>query len=162
MRLFSALQGAALGAGAAYLFDPELGQQRRERLRDQMNEAVDSLVEGLTAAARDFLPQGAESDTKKASQGERGKSRPGEDLTPESWSPATRMAVATVGGTLLTYGATKRFPIACVLGTVGLALVSRATCNTETTQEGQQADGKRTAGNREGQESRERKPAKVN
>jgi uncharacterized membrane protein len=36
-----------------------------------------------------------------------------------------------VGGGLLAYGFTRRFPVACVLGTAGLGLLARATTNLE-------------------------------
>ncbi len=156
MKLFSAIKGAALGAGLMYLFDPELGDERRERLREQMNDAVDRCVNGLSEMTHDLFPTGGGRSEK--SSGGRGKSSRDDKITRDHWDSTTRMAAATLGGTLLTYGARSRFPIACVLGTAGLALVSRAT-HTETSQ--QEAEGRRSAGNQQGQESGERKPAKV-
>jgi hypothetical protein len=159
MRLISALKGAALGAGFMYLFDPELGQKRRDQLRDQLNSAVDRLGDGLAVAAHDFFPQATQGEKDKPSQGE--KSRRGEEAKHENWPPATRMVAATVGGTLLSYAASKRFPIACMLGTVGLALVARATTNLEKIPQALPSGGQRSAGNHEAKESGERKPAKV-
>jgi hypothetical protein len=48
------------------------------------------------------------------------------DLCQESWAPGTRLAVAATGGTLLGIAALQRFPVACVLGTVGLGLMATA------------------------------------
>jgi uncharacterized membrane protein len=62
-----------------------------------------------------------------------GRGRPGERsaLAQASWSPTTRLLAGAVGGALFAYGLTERFPIACVLGTVGLGLMARAATNLE-------------------------------
>jgi uncharacterized membrane protein len=64
-----------------------------------------------------------------------GGRRPGErlNLAEANWAPATRLLAGAAGGALLTYGFTQRFPISCVLGTVGLGLLARAATNTEMT-----------------------------
>src|SRR5262249_50911991 len=41
----------------------------------------------------------------------------------EEWSPGLRALVGAAGGGLLAYGMTQRFPMSCVLGTLGLALL---------------------------------------
>jgi uncharacterized membrane protein len=60
-----------------------------------------------------------------------GGRRPGErpDLLQANWSPATRAVAVTAGGALLAFGATRRFPVACALGSVGLALAARGLTN---------------------------------
>lgn len=62
-----------------------------------------------------------------------GGRRPGErmNLAEVNWAPATRLVVGTAGGALLACGFTQRFPVACVLGTVGLGFLARAATNLE-------------------------------
>jgi uncharacterized membrane protein len=55
------------------------------------------------------------------------------DVLQENWSPATRALVGAAGATLVTAGLAQRFPVACVLGTAGLALMARSATNKELT-----------------------------
>src|SRR5438105_3035545 len=64
-------------------------------------------------------------------QGGRGRSGERPNLLETNWAPATRLLAGAAGGALLGYGFTRRFPVACVLGTAGLALLARAATNTE-------------------------------
>jgi hypothetical protein len=45
------------------------------------------------------------------------------------WSPAVRLAAGIAGAMLVRNGCTRRFPVACALGTVGLGLLARAVTN---------------------------------
>jgi uncharacterized membrane protein len=60
-----------------------------------------------------------------------GRERPGErpELLQTVWSPAARLLVGAAGGGLIAYGATRKAPTACVLGTLGLGLVARGLTN---------------------------------
>ena len=60
-----------------------------------------------------------------------GSARPGPapDILQENWSPATRTLVGAAGVGLLGYSLTQRFPVACVLGTLGLAMAARSFSN---------------------------------
>lgn len=49
------------------------------------------------------------------------------------WSPSTRLVASLAGGMLVALGLTQRFPVACVLGTVGLGLAARAVTNSDLT-----------------------------
>ena len=62
-----------------------------------------------------------------------GRTRPGNrfELMQENWSPAARFLVGAAGGALLLYSLRQRFPVACVLGTIGAGLVARGAANTE-------------------------------
>jgi hypothetical protein len=62
-----------------------------------------------------------------------GQERVGERLNvfESNWAPATRLLAGTAGAMLFAYGLTRRFPVACVLGTAGIALAARATTNPE-------------------------------
>jgi uncharacterized membrane protein len=96
---------------------------------DWLRNAVAS-VPGVTGV-EDRLEVHARAGNVPALQG--GGRRPGERLNvaEANWAPATRLLVGAAGGALLTYGFTQRFPVACILGTVGLGMVARAATNTE-------------------------------
>jgi len=51
------------------------------------------------------------------------------ELMQTNWSPAARLIVGGVGSALVGYGATRKAPSACVLGTIGLGLVARSITN---------------------------------
>ena len=48
------MNGALLGAGALYFFDPQLGRRRRALLEDQFRRFSRKSSEGLDAALRDL------------------------------------------------------------------------------------------------------------
>jgi hypothetical protein len=60
-----------------------------------------------------------------------GRSRAGEPLewAQANWSPAGRLLAGIAGGALLGIGCTRRFPVACALGTLGIGLLARAVTN---------------------------------
>jgi len=60
-----------------------------------------------------------------------GTERPGQrfELLQTTWSPTARLLVGGVGGALLGYGATRKAPSACLLGTIGLGLIARSITN---------------------------------
>src|SRR2546423_13281117 len=60
-----------------------------------------------------------------------GRTRPGYrfEFMQENWSPAARLVACVAGGALTAYGLRQKSPIACALGTVGLALVARGATN---------------------------------
>ena len=62
-----------------------------------------------------------------------GRTRPGYrfELMQDNWSPAARFLVGAAGGALLLYSLRQKFPVACVLGTIGAGLVARGATNTE-------------------------------
>jgi hypothetical protein len=74
------------------------------------------------------------------------------NLGPANATPASRLLTAMAGGALVAYGTTKRFPIACVLGTIGLGLIARATTDVEMVRRGRSVS-------REGLGSQRRKAA---
>ncbi len=49
------LAGAALGAAAMYLFDPDRGRRRRALMRDQLLSAASHLDDAIEATARDLI-----------------------------------------------------------------------------------------------------------
>lgn len=128
-RTTALLMGAGLGAGLMYFFDPKRGRQRRVRIRDKMiglshdmQDARDVVVRdtrnrmrGLAAGDLSVLIGG-----KKALRGNplRG-----------SWSPTGRALLTLLGGGLFLRGLTREAPMACVLGTAGIALMIEGISN---------------------------------
>jgi hypothetical protein len=51
-------------------------------------------------------------------------------------TPASRLLTAMAGGALIAYGTTKRFPVACIFGTIGLGLIARASSDLELMRHG--------------------------
>jgi uncharacterized membrane protein len=60
-----------------------------------------------------------------------GRERPGErfELMQTNWAAAARLLVGAAGGALVAYGATRKAPTACLLGTAGLGLIARGIVN---------------------------------
>jgi hypothetical protein len=67
-------------------------------------------------------------DARNISALQGGRTPPGEhwNINEANWAPGTRLAAAAAGSALVLWGMTRRFPVACVLGTAGLALLSMA------------------------------------
>src|SRR6476659_2185156 len=53
-RIKRSVKLAGLSAGAMYLFDPDLGRQRRSLLRDQFHHAVNRLGRAIDVLGRDL------------------------------------------------------------------------------------------------------------
>jgi hypothetical protein len=77
----------------------------------------------------DRLSEHEQAEDLPALQG--GRERPGErmNLLEVNWAPATRLLAGLAGAALLTSGLMRRFPVACIMGTGGLALCARAATN---------------------------------
>ena len=91
MELFS---GAALGAATMYFFDPQLGQQRRASCMAEVNRSL---------------------------HGDRGDVGGARETDRPTLAPETRLLFGALGAGLSTWGLTQRAPIACLLGSLGLA-----------------------------------------
>jgi uncharacterized membrane protein len=127
------LGGAAIGAATMYYFDPDRGQARRAKCEsrwvgranktreylDKGGRDLSHRVQGLAAAAKD-LATGRDLRSSPEQGGHRG---PSIDLLHENLAPGTRLALGTAGAGLVALGLTNEFPQACVLGSIGLALM---------------------------------------
>jgi len=51
------------------------------------------------------------------------------EFAQSNWSPSARLLAGTIGTALIGAGLTQRFPTACVLGTIGCALLARSASN---------------------------------
>jgi uncharacterized membrane protein len=108
--------------GAVTLSGPIL-----EHERDRLLRAV-SLLRGVREVEDRLEPHRGPGNISDL-QG--GVCRPGERLNvfEENWSPGTRLLVGSAGAVLVTSGLTRHFPVSCILGTAGLALMARAATN---------------------------------
>jgi hypothetical protein len=127
-RALSLLAGAGLGAGLMYVFDPRMGRRRRARARDQAVHLAREAREAAEVVGRDFRnrAQGlASGDFSVLAGGKRALSSPFRG----GWSPSARALMTGLGAGVFLYGLTQRAPLACVLGTAGLALIGEGLTN---------------------------------
>jgi len=127
-RATAMLAGAGFGAALMYFLDPDVGRRHRTQVRDralqfthQAQEAADMVrrdasqrVEGVRAGDFSALVGGKEA-LRHPFEG--------------SWSPSGRAMLVGVGSGMFLYGLTEEFPLACILGTIGLALVAEGATN---------------------------------
>jgi hypothetical protein len=128
-RAFSFLTGAAIGALTMYYFDPDRGRGRRSVCEDQWAARGRPAVRYLDKAGRD-LANRARGLAHEARHLVRGETPPEDghrgqtfDILHEDLAPGTRLALAALGSGLFALGLTEDAPEACVLGTVGSALI---------------------------------------
>jgi uncharacterized membrane protein len=127
------VSGAAIGAAAMYYLDPDRGRARRamcqsravggaNRTADYVGKAGRDLshrVQGLAAEVK-HLATGHDLERTAEHGGHRG---PSIDLLQENLAPGTRLVLGTTGAGLVAAGLTREAPQACVLGTIGMALL---------------------------------------
>ena len=127
------LGGAALGAVTMYYFDPDRGRARRamcesrwvgraHKTSDYLGKAGRDLshrVQGLAAEATHL----ATGNVRERSPEEGGHQAPSIDLLQENLAPGTRLALGAAGAGLFAVGLTKDAPQACLMGTIGLAMM---------------------------------------
>jgi uncharacterized membrane protein len=101
-------------------------------LADEVNDLIScvSSVRGVTGVGNELEVHERRGNI-SGLQGGRKRSGEQYDVMQASWSPSTRLLAGAAGGGLLAGGLTQRFPVACVLGTAGLALLARAATNME-------------------------------
>jgi len=127
------LSGAALGAAAMYYLDPDRGRARRamcqSRWVGRTHQTVDSLgkagrdlshrVQGLAAGASHV----ATGNLRNRTPDEGGHQSSSFDLLQENLAPGTRLVLGAAGAGLVAVGLTKEAPQACLLGSIGLAIM---------------------------------------
>jgi hypothetical protein len=129
-RTSALLTGAGLGAGWMYFFDPKRGRQRRTRLRDKMIGLSHDLQD-----AREVVVQDARNRMRGLAAGDLtvlvgGKNALRGNPLRGGWSPTGRALLTLLGGGLFLRGLMREAPMACVLGTAGLALMIEGISNT--------------------------------
>ena len=143
-RIMTLLAGAGVGAGLLYLLDPNAGARRRALARDQAASALHRTRDLLGKAGRDLRHRAhdiaaATSSRLRAEEAtadniaplQAGSMRPGVPfrLTQESWAPAMRVTVGTVGASLLGYGVARRDRTSVPLALLGLMLMTRSSAH---------------------------------
>src|SRR5437763_1811711 len=127
-RALSMLAGAGLGAGLMYALDPQTGRRRRALARDQAVHLAHEARDAAGVVGRDLRnrAQGlAAGDCSVLAGGKRAWEHPFRG----GWSPSARALMTGLGAGFFLYGLTRRAPVACVLGTVGLALAAEGVTN---------------------------------
>lgn len=121
---FDCLIGAGIGAGLMYLYDPQLGKRRQAQIRDQAVRLAHEAQDAAGVVARDMQnrAQGLAAGDFSGIIGDRNPLETG-------WSPSGRAILTGVGLGMFLYGLTRSAPMACVLGTVGLALTAEGVTN---------------------------------
>lgn len=147
------ITGILLGAGAAYLLDPEWGQRRRAMVREQASRLNQRLNEDLVPAvqqARDRAADAAAGLRNRLDEGSGGFSDtirrlPGVQQVVDrmestsssttrtgpagGWDPGTRLALGSLGGLLALQGAPRLGFLGPVVRAAGLGLIARAATN---------------------------------
>jgi hypothetical protein len=128
-RVTSLLTGTGLGVGMMYFLDPQKGRYRRSLLRDKMIRATHEIQDATNVVMRDMRHriQGLSSGDYSVILG--GKRALSGNPLRGSWSPSGRAMLGVIGGGMFVYGLTKQFPVACLLGTAGLALMAEGITN---------------------------------
>jgi hypothetical protein len=152
------LGGIGLGVGLMYFFDPQTGERRRERLRNQITGTLNQINEGVDSTIRSVTHygQGLEAEIRSwaASEGgandrdeggffgreevHNGLSQLGDqaasamrlNLFEENWTPTTRFLAGTIGCALMGNCMAQRTLPAALLGTLGFGLFVRSWTNT--------------------------------
>jgi hypothetical protein len=127
-RVMSFLTGAAIGAVTMYYFDPDRGRGRRSVCEDQWMARGRRAGRNLDKAGRD-LANRATGLVHEAGHVIRGDTPPEDghrssfDLMHQHLAPGTRLLLGTLGGGLFVWGLMEEAPEACVLGTLGAAMM---------------------------------------
>jgi hypothetical protein len=80
------------------------------------------------------------------------------NIAEDNWAPATRLGLVLTGGLLMAYGLTQRFPVSCIVGSIGLG-ACLAAARPGTTGENRQSRPNvmhRQGAARRGEDTRER------
>ncbi len=128
-RVTNIIGGAAIGALTMYYFDPNRGRGRRSVCEAQWARRGRQTVRYIDKAGRDLANRatGLAHEARHLIRGEtpsedghRGSSF---DILHDSLAPGTRLFLAALGSGLFAWGLTEEAPEACILGTVGAALM---------------------------------------
>jgi hypothetical protein len=121
--------GAGIGALTMYYFDPERGRGRRAVCEDQWAARGRRTMRTFDKAGRD-LANRATGLVHEAGHLVRGETPPEDghhgssfDIMHEHLAPGTRLLLGALGGGLFAWGLMADAPEACVLGTVGAAVM---------------------------------------
>jgi len=138
MKIMTFLKGAAIGAGAMYLFDPTRGRSRRARIRDkavhtwnETGDAVESKARDLANRTQGLLHDAAALVTPRGAGYSAAGSGSSKSWMPSNWSPTTRLLVTAGAGLLAFYGKRRGDMLGTALGALSVGLIT----NTVSTRE---------------------------
>jgi hypothetical protein len=118
--------GAAVGAGATFLLDPQTGKRRRALLRDKMGSFSRQTTIAIDKTARD-LRNRAYGTVMSIKSGH--PMRGGLAVLNANWPPAVRLMVGVTGGMMTAVGAAKGRTEGKVLVGVGIGSLTLAVTN---------------------------------
>lgn len=134
------LGGAAIGAAAMYYFDPDRGRARRGMCESRWGGRANKTANYLGKAGRDLShrAQGLAAEATNLATGKVRERSPAEgghqassiDLLQENLAPGTRLVLGAAGAGLVALGLTKEAPQACLMGSIGLAMMWPAVSGT--------------------------------
>lgn len=127
-RAISLLAGAGIGAGLMYMLDPRMGRRRRALVRDKMASMAHQAGDAAEVVGRDMKNRArglAAGDWSVLAGGKRALVNP----LRGGWSPSGRALMTGLGMGVFAYGLTRSAPTACILGTIGIALVAEGMTN---------------------------------
>jgi hypothetical protein len=162
------LKGAALGAGALFLFDPQRGAARRSKLRRELLEMgvglgdeADRAVVATGCALANQAKQAAHwllGSARSETPANLRASALDEEHLSSPWRSQSRLFSGTVGSLLLVYGITRRRPLARLAMTAGLGLIAEGLLH-HSISEGRPAESRRE-NTRQGEEPGVTSPAR--
>lgn len=136
MHLMTFVKGAALGAGAMYLFDPSRGRTRRARIRDKAVHMWNEAGDAVESKTRDLAnrTQGIIHDAATVLSPDRARSSGSTSSSPwlpANWSPTTRLLVTAGAGLLALYGKHKGGTVGAALAAVSIGVVTNSVSSRE-------------------------------
>lgn len=137
------LTGIGLGAVSAYLFDPDRGKERRERIREGCESASRKIGERARRTRHEISRRAREARSRVGSLlGKDGVETAPRDPEVEArriedeqganggeWSPAARVAAGSGGALAATWAVGARAAAPILVGVAGLALLARSVAN---------------------------------
>jgi uncharacterized membrane protein len=132
------ITGIGVGAGLAYLLDPDKGDGRRAMARDRAAHILNTTSDAIEATARDLRNRSIGLANEVASRLTREEvadpvpaAQPGPrfDVMQEKWSPTTRWMIGLSGAALTLYGARRKGIFRTAIGIAGLGMLARGLTN---------------------------------
>jgi hypothetical protein len=137
MRLMTFIKGAAIGAGAMYLFDPSQGRRRRALIRDKAAHAWNEAGDTVESKAHDLAnrAQGVLHDAASCLSPNRLSRSIGlsamPSWMPSKWSPTTRLLVTAGAGLLAFYGKRRGGVVGTALGALCVGILTNTVSKSD-------------------------------
>jgi hypothetical protein len=116
-------KAATAGALLMYLYDPEQGVERRQKVRDKASQARDAIEDAAGRTARKVKDRAQDVY-------DRGKSRFSSDIeNGTDWAPVARWLIGAGAAYLVFRGLSRRGALGYGLSTLGATALTRAVAN---------------------------------